>query len=137
MKNKFKEYNGFNLSDVNKEVLEKWDAEQVFADVRLHPDAEGMSVVGYYIIKEGAQQVASRHRQHNQEEGAVELVREQIVQRLPGNQRRNSFQRERWQPRSIRNRRCGKCRKRHVLRLEILCGGNPLNLSHNPDDVLS
>ena len=32
MKNKFKEYNGFNLSDVNKEVLEKWDAEQVFAE---------------------------------------------------------------------------------------------------------
>ena len=32
MKNKFKEYNGFNLSDVNKEVLKKWDAEQVFAE---------------------------------------------------------------------------------------------------------
>ena len=32
MKNKFKEYNGFNLSDVNKEVLEKWDAEHVFAE---------------------------------------------------------------------------------------------------------
>ena len=32
MKNKFKEYNGFNLSDINKEVLEKWDAEQVFAE---------------------------------------------------------------------------------------------------------
>ena len=32
MKNKFKEYNGFNLSDVNKEVLEKWGAEQVFAE---------------------------------------------------------------------------------------------------------
>ena len=32
MKNKFKEYNGFNLSDINKEVLEKWDAESVFAE---------------------------------------------------------------------------------------------------------
>ncbi len=32
MKNKFKEYNDFNLSDINKEVLEKWDAESVFAE---------------------------------------------------------------------------------------------------------
>ena len=28
---KFNEYNKFNLSDINKEVLEKWDAEGVFA----------------------------------------------------------------------------------------------------------
>ena len=28
---KFNEYNQFNLSDINKEVLEKWDAEGVFA----------------------------------------------------------------------------------------------------------
>ena len=27
---KFKEYNKFNLSDVNKEVLKRWDAENVF-----------------------------------------------------------------------------------------------------------
>ena len=31
MKNKFQEYNNFNLSDVNKEILEKWDNENVFA----------------------------------------------------------------------------------------------------------
>ena len=27
---KFNEYNGFNLSDINKEVLEQWDKEGVF-----------------------------------------------------------------------------------------------------------
>ena len=32
MKNKFKEYNSFNLSDINKEVLAEWDAENVFAE---------------------------------------------------------------------------------------------------------
>ncbi|MCH4155385.1 MAG: isoleucine--tRNA ligase [Muribaculaceae bacterium] len=29
---KFKEYNSFNLSDINKEVLKKWDEEKVFAE---------------------------------------------------------------------------------------------------------
>ena len=32
MKNKFNEYNKFNLSEINKEVLEKWDAENVFSE---------------------------------------------------------------------------------------------------------
>ena len=32
MKNRFKEYSKFNLSDINKEVLQKWDAENVFAE---------------------------------------------------------------------------------------------------------
>lgn len=32
MKNKFNVYSKFNLSDVNKEVLSKWDAENVFAE---------------------------------------------------------------------------------------------------------
>lgn len=32
MRNKFKEYSSFNLSDINKEVLQKWDAENVFAE---------------------------------------------------------------------------------------------------------
>ena len=27
---KFNEYNGFNLSDINKEVLQQWDEENVF-----------------------------------------------------------------------------------------------------------
>ena len=31
MKSKFQEYNSFNLSSVNKEILEKWDKEDVFA----------------------------------------------------------------------------------------------------------
>lgn len=31
MEKKFKEYNNFNLSDINKEILEKWDNENVFA----------------------------------------------------------------------------------------------------------
>ena len=30
MKQKFNEYNSFNLSDINKEVLNKWDEEKVF-----------------------------------------------------------------------------------------------------------
>ncbi len=32
MKNKFKENSNFNLSDINKEVLEKWDAGNIFAE---------------------------------------------------------------------------------------------------------
>lgn len=32
MKNKFKEYSNFNLSDINKEVLDKWDAGNIFAE---------------------------------------------------------------------------------------------------------
>ena len=32
MKNKFKEYSSFNLSEINKEVLGKWDKENVFAE---------------------------------------------------------------------------------------------------------
>ncbi len=32
MNNKFKEYSKFNLSDVNKDVLKKWDAENVFEE---------------------------------------------------------------------------------------------------------
>lgn len=32
MKNKFKEYNNFSLSAINKEILEKWDSENVFAE---------------------------------------------------------------------------------------------------------
>lgn len=31
MKNKFKEYSRFNLSEINKEVLDKWNREDVFA----------------------------------------------------------------------------------------------------------
>ena len=31
MKNKFKEYSKFNLSEINKEVLDKWNREDVFA----------------------------------------------------------------------------------------------------------
>ena len=31
MKNKFKEYSKLNLTEVNKEVLEKWNQEDVFA----------------------------------------------------------------------------------------------------------
>ena len=32
MNNRFKEYSKFNLSDVNKDVLKKWDAENVFEE---------------------------------------------------------------------------------------------------------
>ena len=31
MENKFKEYSKFNLSEINKEVLDKWNKEDVFA----------------------------------------------------------------------------------------------------------
>ena len=31
MKRKFTEYKGFNLSEINKQILAKWDAEGVFA----------------------------------------------------------------------------------------------------------
>ena len=45
---KFNEYNGFNLSDINKEVLQQWDKEGVFG--RSISEREGAPV---YVFFEG------------------------------------------------------------------------------------
>ena len=61
--------------------------EQILADIRLHPDAEGVTVIGHDVVEEGAQHIAGRHQHHNPEEHAVGLVGQVVVQSLPGNQR--------------------------------------------------
>ena len=43
---KFNEYNGFNLSDINKEVLRQWDNEDVFG--RSISEREGAPVYVFY-----------------------------------------------------------------------------------------
>ena len=45
---KFNEYNGFNLSDINKEVLQQWDKEDVFG--RSITEREGAPA---YVFFEG------------------------------------------------------------------------------------
>ena len=43
---KFNEYNGFNLSDINKEVLKQWDEEDVFS--RSISEREGAKSYVFY-----------------------------------------------------------------------------------------
>ena len=43
---KFNEYNGFNLSNINKEVLEQWDKENVFG--RSITEREGAPTYVFY-----------------------------------------------------------------------------------------
>lgn len=64
MSKKFTEYNGFNLSDVNKEILDKWDKENVFQqslDIRKNapsfvfyegpPSANGMPGIHHVMAR--------------------------------------------------------------------------------------
>ena len=60
--------------------------KQVFPDIRLHPNAEGMAVVGHDVIEERAQHIAGRHQSHDPEEHAVGLVGQIVIQGLPGDQ---------------------------------------------------
>ena len=61
-------------------------AEQVGADVRLHPDAEGMAVIADDVLQHRAQAVAQDHCRHDGEKGAVHGVGQHIIQGGAGNQ---------------------------------------------------
>ena len=62
-------------------------AEQVTADVRLHPDAEGMAVIRHNIIQKRPQNIAHRHNDHDGKERAVHLVGQHLIKRTAGHQR--------------------------------------------------
>ena len=61
--------------------------EQILTDIRLYPDAEGVTVVGDDVVEEGPEHVADDHRCHHQEEGAVQLVWQHVIQCTAGHKR--------------------------------------------------
>ena len=61
-------------------------AEQVPADVRLHPNAEGMAPVGHHELQQGSQDITAHRHSHHREEGLVQLVGQHIVQGVSGDQ---------------------------------------------------
>ena len=60
--------------------------EQIPADVRLHPDAEGMPVVGHNKLQQRAQHIRHQYKHHHRKEGAVQLIGQHIVQSAACNQ---------------------------------------------------
>ena len=62
-------------------------------DVRFHPDAEGVAVVGHDVIEEGPEHIAEDHRRHDDEEHPVHLPREHIVEGAAGDQREGQVDR--------------------------------------------
>ena len=60
--------------------------KQIFADIRLHPDAKGVSEVGNGVFQVGTQHIAQHHRRNDDEKGPVHLFRQYIVQRVSGHQ---------------------------------------------------
>ena len=53
--------------------------EQVLADVRLHPDAEGVAPVGDDIVEERPQGKRGEHDDHDGEKHPIVLLRQQII----------------------------------------------------------
>ena len=53
--------------------------EQILADVRLHPDAEGMTQISNGKVQERAQHIEGHHSDHHREESPVHLVGQHIV----------------------------------------------------------
>ena len=62
-------------------------AEQIPANIRLHPDSEGMAIIGHHIIQEGPEQIAAQCHSHDDEEGLVQLIRQHVVKGAAGDQR--------------------------------------------------
>ena len=63
-------------------------AEQVPADIRLHPDAEGVAIIADNVIQPRPQHVKRRRHQHHGKEHPELLIGQKIIQRLPGDQRK-------------------------------------------------
>ena len=65
--------------------------EQIPADIRLHPDAEGMAPVGDDIVKPRPQHKGQRHNGHHCEKHTVVLLRQPLVQRRAADQRKGQI----------------------------------------------
>ena len=53
--------------------------EQVAADIRLHPDAEGVAPVGDDVVQSCPQHKGQRHHRHGDKEHPVVLLRQPVV----------------------------------------------------------
>ena len=54
-------------------------AEEILPDIRLHADAEGVAPVGDHKLQKRAQHIGQQHDPHDDEEGPVLLVGQQVV----------------------------------------------------------
>ena len=63
-------------------------AEQIPADIRLHPDTEGVAIICHDVVQKGTQDIAAHHRNHHSEKQLVHLPRQHIVQGAAGHQRK-------------------------------------------------
>ena len=63
--------------------------EKVPADIRLHPDAEGVAPVEHHIVQQAPQHKGRRHDGHDHKEDAVLLVRQPLVHGRAGHQRKH------------------------------------------------
>ena len=61
-------------------------AEQIPADIRLHPDAEGMAPIAHHEAQKGAQHKGQHHNTHDDEESAVLLLGQPLVHGGTGDQ---------------------------------------------------
>ena len=66
-------------------------AEQVSPDVRLHPDAEGVPPVGHNVVQYRPQHKGQRHDCHHHKEHTVVFLRQPLIQRCPGYQRKRQI----------------------------------------------
>ena len=64
---------------------------QVAADIRLHPDAEGVAPVGHHEVQPRANYIGCHHQRHHDEEHPELLFRQPRVQRGAGHQRKRQI----------------------------------------------
>ena len=65
--------------------------EQVAADIRLHTNAEGVAPVGDDVVQSCPQHKGQRHHRHDDKEHPVVLLRQPVVQRRAGDQRKGQI----------------------------------------------
>ena len=58
--------------------------KQIPADIRLHPDAKGVSPVAHHILQQGPEEVDRQKDAHDQKEGGIEPLRQQFLHAHPG-----------------------------------------------------
>ena len=61
-------------------------AKQIPADIRLHPDAEGVAPIAHHEAQKGAQHKGQHHNTHDDEESAVLLLGQPLVHGGTGDQ---------------------------------------------------
>ena len=67
--------------------------KQIPANVRFHPDAKGVTVVGNDVIQKRPDQVADAHHRHHNKEDLIQRLGEHFVQSLTGHQGENQVNR--------------------------------------------